>query len=166
MLKQKLLFPVLLGLLMAAPQSFACGAHFYINPDDLGFFGKAFVKVAGLAPPEKVFKIKHKAAMIVSEGEQGSLILSYDRPRFSKRARVQLDASKNIELSDEYYDLTELSGTINAGFPMQGTGMSMITVTVSGEHKGEFHSYRSQVYVRSKPAAAPAESNEDKLAVR
>ena len=43
---------VALTLVQLPGAAVACESHLMINPDNLGFFGRAVVKMSGLAPPE------------------------------------------------------------------------------------------------------------------
>ena len=137
-----------LAFLVAAPAS-ACGNHFYFDPDDAGFFGRALIKVAGLAPPEKVFRVEHVPAIAVPMDEESNVTLDYKRPWFSEQVQIKLTASKNIELLDSVFELDDFSGRVMPRFRLKGAGMNMITVTVSGKHRGEFHRYQTGLYVRA-----------------
>ncbi len=154
-----MIYRVLMCLFLATgfftTQANACANHLYFDPEKAGLIGGTLIKMAGLAPPEKVFKLKHPPAAMVAEGEEASVTIDYERPWFSKDVRLQLSGTKGIELLDGNIELPDFNGTTTARFRLTGKGINAITLTVRGEHKGKIHEYSSRVYVRAKKAATP-----------
>lgn len=139
-----------LAISLFSAQANACANHFYFNPDNAGFFTGALIKMAGLAPPEQVFKVKHPPLSAVVIGEDSVITIDYDRPWFSKGVSMRFTGSRNVEMLDEDIVLTDYQGTVSACFRLNGRSFDGITVTVSGEHKGEVLSYTSRVHVMAK----------------
>ena len=136
-------------LTLASTQALACGAHMYINPDNLGFFGGAVVKMAGLAPPEPVFKLEHPSMAKAVIGQDSEVIINYSRPFFAKNVRMELKGTSNVDLSQEEFLLEEREGSVVIPYQLTGTGFDQITVTVVGEHKGEMVRETRRVYIRA-----------------
>lgn len=160
MLKKGFRFSVItvFSLLLYAPQTFACATHLYLNPDDYGFIGGSMIRMAGLAPPEPAFKIKHPPTTKVEIGELSEIVVSYKRPWRSKNVTLQLKASKNIELIDKNLALEDFDSSIPIRFKLIGKGYNNITLSVSGEHKGEMVSYSSKIFI-----GANAKKQQDSL---
>jgi hypothetical protein len=154
----RILFATLcLTLSLFATHANACADHFYLNPDEAGFFAGALIKMAGLAPPEQAFKVKHPPLSAVVIGEHSEITIKYKRPWFSKNVRVHFAGTKNVELLDEEIALTDYQGAVTARFRLKGKGFDAITVTVSGEHKGEILRYSSRVNVMARHAPTSQE---------
>jgi hypothetical protein len=141
-----------LTLSLFATQANACADHFYFNPDKAGFFTGALIRMAGLAPPEQAFKVKHPPLSAVVVGEDSVITINYKRPWFSKNVRLHFAGTRNVEMLDEEIELTDYQGAVTARFRLKGRGFDAITVTVSGEHKGEVLRYSSRVNVMAKHA--------------
>ncbi|MGI9315837.1 MAG: hypothetical protein ACR2QW_00780 [bacterium] len=134
--------------LMSA-RAMACGDHLYINPDELGFFGGAVVRMVGLAPPEPVFELEHPSMAKAKIGENNELTVSYSRPFFSKNVRMELKGSGNVKLAEEALLLEDRNGSVTIPYQLNGNGFNQITVTVIGEHKGEIVRESGRVYIRA-----------------
>ena len=48
----------------------------YIDPDNLGFFGGAVVRMAGLAPPEPVFELEFPSMAKAVIGEESEVVVT------------------------------------------------------------------------------------------
>ncbi len=146
---------LLLGL--APARVLACAGHMYINPDNLGFFGGAVVRMAGLAPPEPVFKLEHPAMAKAKVGEDSEIIVTYSRPFFSDNVRLELQGSTNVQLPVTDIPLEERDGTVAITYQLSGSGFDQITLTVSGEHKGEIVRESTRIYLRADEEPAKQE---------
>lgn len=135
----------------------ACADHFYVNPDEAGFFTGTLIRWAGLAPPEQAFKVKHPPLSAVAINEDAEIIVNYKRAWFSKNVRLHFAGSRNVEMLDQDIELTNYQGTVTARFRLKSRGFDAITVTVTGEHKGEILRYSSRVNVMAKHAPSSHE---------
>lgn len=153
MVKKSFLFSIAasFGLLLHAQQSIACGMHLYFNPDDYGPVGGSVIRMAGLAPPEPAFKIKHAPTTKAIIGEQSEILVNYERPWRSKHVKLKITGTKNIELIDTDLALEDREGAIPVRFKLVGKGYNNLTLIVSGEHKGETLSYYSKIFVGAAP---------------
>ncbi|MEM9255235.1 MAG: hypothetical protein AAGA91_07295 [Pseudomonadota bacterium] len=144
---------LLAPLLSIAPVStLACANHLYFNPDELGFLGAAVVRLAGLAPPEPVFELKHPAMAKSSIGEQSEVMVSYARPFFSKDVRLEVSGTRNVSLDVDVVPLIDREGVVTIPYEVTGTGFDTITLTVVGQHKGKTVRQVGRMYVSAKPA--------------
>lgn len=144
----------LIYLVMLLPHNAAaCGLHsLYLDPDQMGFFGGAAVRLAGLAPPEPVFKIKHPPMKRVPVGEMSAVSIEYDRPWFSSDVKIQLSSSSGVKLEEKSFELNDFDGAVKVNFSLEKDGYNTIMVKVSGTHKGEKVVKSSMIYIRaSKP---------------
>ncbi|MEM1110267.1 MAG: hypothetical protein AAGI11_00045 [Pseudomonadota bacterium] len=148
MIKRILGIGCVMAALAPAPL-WACAAHLTINPDELGFFGGAMVRMAGLAPPEPVFDLEHPAMVRAGIGERSELVVNYERPYFSKNVRLKVTGSRNVNLHSQELQLDDRKGTFTIPYELSGSGYDTITLTVSGEHKGEVVTEVGRVYVRA-----------------
>ena len=140
---------VCIFLHLASARVAACAGHFSIDPEGLGFFGAAAVRMAGLAPPERVFKLEHPAVVKAVIGEEDEIVVDYTRPFFSKNVRLEVRGTKNVQLLQREIDLDERSGTVSIPYQLLDSGYDSITVIVSGEHKGETVREVGHIYVRA-----------------
>ena len=140
---------LLIYVALASTQAMACANHLYINPDDLGFFGGAVVRMAGLAPPEPVFDLEYPSMAKARIGEKSEVTISYSRPFFSKNVRMELTGTGNVEIAEEAIMLEERNGIITIPYQLSGNGFDQITVTIIGEHKGEVVRESARVYIRA-----------------
>ena len=128
----------------------ACGFHFTLNPDDYGVVGGTVVRMAGLAPPEPVFELEHPAMAKTLIGEKSEITVNYSRPFFSKNVVLKVSGTSNIQLFQEAIELDDRSGTVSIPYQLSGSGFDSITLTVSGEHKGEVVREVARIYIRAK----------------
>lgn len=140
---------------LAMPAS-ACGNHLYLNPDNMGFLAGTMVRLSGLAPPEPVFKLDYKEMMHASVGEPSEVIVHFTRPFFSKNVKLQVGSSSRVKFQQEQFFLEERNGAITLPYEASKAGLSTITITVSGTHKGKTVSESSKIYIsaRAKPQVA------------
>ncbi|BFM17735.1 hypothetical protein R50073_39180 [Maricurvus nonylphenolicus] len=158
MFKHILSFTLLFNLVFAAQNAAACGAHnFYLNPDEYGVIGGTFIKLAGLAPPEPVFKVKHVPMTKVTLGVESEITVDYERPWFSSDVRIQLSSSAGVSLAEEIIDLDDYDGSVKVNFSLEKPGYNTIRVKVIGVHKGEEVAYSSVIYVQAKKSVAKVE---------
>lgn len=136
-------------LALASAQAMACGDHLYFNPEEMGFFGGAVVRMVGLAPPEPVFKLEHPSISKAIIGESNKVTVRYSRPFFSKNVRMELKGTGNVQLAKEDILLEERNGSVTIPYQLSGNGFNQITVTVIGEHKGEIVRESGRVYIRA-----------------
>ena len=146
-----------LCLVLTPGKLLACANHMYINPNELGFFGNAMVRMAGLAPPQKVFTLDHPVMVKSDLGEKHEITVKYTRPFFSKDVRMQLKATENVELGETVIPLEAREGAVTIPYELVDAGIDSITLTVSGQHKGEVVREITRIYVgantkQSKPA--------------
>jgi hypothetical protein len=121
----------------------------YIDPDNLGFFGGAVVRMAGLAPPEPVFELEFPSMAKAVIGEESEVVVNYSRPFFSKNVRLELKGTSNVQLHLKEILLEERKGSVTIPYQLTGTGFDQITLTVSGEHKGETVRESGRIYLRA-----------------
>lgn len=143
-----------LGIMSVSTHVIACADHLYYDTQNMGFLGKAAARMVGLAPPERVFKLKHTATAWAVVGEQEEIEVEYRRPFFAKAVRIELSGSDKVELSEDSFQLDDRTGVVNIRFQVKALGYNTINLTVLGEHKGELVREYSRIYVRSK--AKPA----------
>ena len=138
---------------LAPMQAAACAGHLYLNPDDFGFIGGAVVRMAGLAPPEPVFDLEYPTMTKAVIGDESAIAVSFSRPFFSDNVSLKIKGTKNVQLLQDEFILEDRSGIINIPYELTGSGYDTITLTVSGEHKGEIVSESGRIYIRaaSKP---------------
>ena len=134
---------------LASTRVLACGAHMYIDPNNLGFFGGAVVRMAGLAPPEPVFELEFPSMAKAVIGEESEVVVNYSRPFFSKNVRLELKGTSNVQLHLKEILLEERKGSVTIPYQLTGTGFDQITLTVSGEHKGENVRESGRIYLRA-----------------
>ncbi|AQA18595.1 hypothetical protein BST95_10465 [Halioglobus japonicus] len=159
-----LLSLTLLCIVTAPGRAIACGAHgFYLNPDDMGFVGGAVVRMAGLAPPEPVFKLEHPAMARGVLNQESEIEVEYSRPFFSSHVRMEITGTSNVSLPTPTIDLDDRSGTLSIPFTLTGNGFDQITLKVTGSHKGKMVTESRRIYLR---ASAPAPAEEQQLSQR
>ena len=61
----------------------------------------AAIRLAGLAPPESVFKLKHPPVTKAILGENSEITIEYERPWRSKNVHMQLKSTSGIKLNDK-----------------------------------------------------------------
>lgn len=148
---------ICIPLILSSTRASACGAHFMIDPDQMGFFGGAMVRMAGLAPPEPVFDIDHPRMMKSVVGAETEVAIAYSRPFFSKNVSLTITGTNNVALDQDQIILQDREGTVTVSFELTGSGYDYITLTVTGEHKGEVVREVARVYVRAIVAEQDAE---------
>ena len=156
MFKHILSFTLIFNLVFASQNASACGAHnFYFDPDEHGVIGATFIKLAGLARPEPVFKVKHVPVAKVTLGVQSEITVDYKRPWFSSDVRMQLSSSAGVNLTDEIIDLDDYHGSVKVNFSLEKPGFNIIRMEVIGMHKGEEVVHSSAMYVQAKKSVTP-----------
>ncbi len=153
MLNKLLTTTAVIMLLVASQQASACLNHLYVNPDNYGFFGRSALKFAGLSPPEPVFKLEHPHMKKVEIGKKTQMTVVYERPWFSKNVQMELSSTNGVKLQRSNIPLDDYDGSVNINFSLEQPGYNMITLKVSGEHKGETLAYSRVVYVHAKKPA-------------
>ena len=73
MLKKLLSIAVSFYLALISSHAAACAGHLYLNPDNFGVMGNLAIKLAGLAPPEPIFKLKHPPLAKATLGEESEI---------------------------------------------------------------------------------------------
>lgn len=149
-----------LGILNAfwfAQASYACGNafHLYLDPEEYGVVGGTLIRLAGLAPPEPVFKLKHQAVAKVVLGENQELVIDYKRPWFSSDVKLSLVSSKGIKLEEEAIELEDVDGKVTVKYSLHDKGYNTIKMKMSGTHKGKKVERSSVVYIQAKKEPAP-----------
>lgn len=140
---------------LASTGAHACAQHMYLDTSKMGFLGGAVARMAGLAPPEPVFKLAHPPLANAIIGEKAEIEIEYKRPFFSKDVKLLVKGSSNVRLTDTQMELNEREGVVVVGYELTGQGFDSITFTVSGEHKGEAISEQSRMYLRARAAVKP-----------
>lgn len=153
----KILMMVCLALVPV--RGLACEGHLYFNPENMGFFGGAVARMAGLTPPEPVFELQHVDMVKAVVGQSSEIIVQFDRPFFSKDVRLQVKGSKNVLIKRGEYRLEEREGSITIPYEVVGVGFDTITLTVTGEHKGDTVRQSGRIYVSA--SARKPEADED-----
>lgn len=150
MFKHILAVALCLNLMLTAQLASACGNHFYLNPDQLGFIGGAAIRLAGLAPPEPVFKVKHPPIAKILLDTQSEITIEYNRPWRSRNVRMQLSSSSGVTLEEKDIELTDYDGQGTVHFSLERAGYNTISIKVVGAHKGEQVASSSVIYVQAK----------------
>lgn len=142
---------------LIAQSSYACGGafHLYMDPDDYGVVGGTLIRLAGLAPPEPVFKLKHKPVAKVSLEEEHQLVIEYKRPWFSNDVSLSFVGTPGIQLKDEKVELEDYSGEVVLNYSLHNKGYNTIKLVMSGEHKGKTVERSTVVYVQAKKEKPP-----------
>lgn len=144
-----------LSLCLLSAQANACMDHyFYEQGNQAGLFSgsRAMSRMKRPSAQEKVFRLKHAPATVVIIDKDANLKIDYDLPPESLNVSLRFSTNNNVEMLDQDIVLNGLNGTANARFRVKKTGIDTITVTVSGEHEGQFLSYSSKIYINAKPA--------------
>lgn len=149
MARNTLFIVTCLCLSLASGRASACADHFSLNPDDYGCFGGAAIRLAGLAPPEPVFDLEYPAMARAVIGAESSIDIKYSRPFLSDNVRLTLNGSNNVQLFQAEFSLEDRAGTLNIPCRLTGTGYDTITLTISGEHKGETVHESGRIYLHS-----------------
>ncbi len=154
MIKKIWISSAALSLSLLGTQANACLDHYYGDGGNGGFFNSSQGAAAlrNLPKKEKIFKVKHPRATLVTTNEDANIEIDYDLPPKAKNVSLQFTANDNVEMLDQDIELEGLNGTATARFRVKEKGVDIITVTVSGEHEGEILSYSSTVYINAKPA--------------
>jgi len=157
----------LLALCMALlpVRAMACAEHLYFNPDEMGFFGGAMVRLAGLAPQKPVFELVHPAMARAVIGEDAEIAVEYSRPLLSKDVRLELRGTKNVELSEEPIELEHWEGSLSIPYQVSGAGFDSITLTIVGTVRGKEVKQVGRVYLRT-TAKQPEADQELKVSGR
>lgn len=157
MSKKPLLVLTWICLSLVSARSLACDMHMAFNPDEMGFFGGAVARMSGLAPPKPAFELEHPALSRATIGETNEIVVNYTRPIFSKNVSLKLTGTRNIQLSQDVIELDERSGSVSFSYQLADSGYDSITLTVSGEHKGETVRVVRRIYVRANKASPTAD---------
>lgn len=135
---------------VASKDAAACAGHLYLDTQNMGFFGRTAARMVGLAPPERVFKVKHPSTTLANTGEEMEIQVSYQRPFFAKEVRLELSGSSSVLLAQDTLQLKARTGEISIRFQVTAPGYNTINLTVVGENKGEIVREHSRIYVRAK----------------
>jgi len=155
------LVSIWLSLLFLPVKAMGCAGHLYFDPDKMGFFGGAVARMAGLVPPEPVFALEHVDMAKAVVGQEDEILVQFDRPFFSKNVHLKANSTKNLLVLNADFPLEDREGSISIPYQVLGEGAATITLTVTGEHKGEFVRQVGRIYVRaSKPVAEPDQDQE------
>ena len=158
MLKQILSITLFLNLTLVADNTTACAGHIYLSPDKFGVIGGTMIKLAGLAPLEPTFKIKHIPMTKAVVGAKSEITIEYDRPWLSKDVSMQLSSTSGVSLLDETIKLDDFGGTVKIHYLLEKAGYSTINIKVSGVHKGKRIVNTSIIYIQSKKLQASSGS--------
>jgi hypothetical protein len=150
MIKKLLSIALLLYFALISQQVGACANHMYLNPDSFGMLKGAAIRLAGLAAPEPVFKIKHPPVAKVMLGEKSEITIEYDRPWRSDNVRMQLTSTSGIKLMDKSIALDDYDGTVKVRYILEKPGFNKITIRLMGEFKGESVVSAREVYIQPK----------------
>jgi len=145
-------------LALVSSQVAACFNHFYLNPDNYGVVKGTAIKLAGLAPPEPVFKLKHPPVAKATLGEESEITVEYKRPWRSSNVYMQLKSTSGIRLIDNSIALEEFDGLVKVRYSLEKAGLNSITIQVNGEHKGQSVTSSRMIYIRANPASIKANS--------
>lgn len=145
-------------LALVSSQVAACFNHFYLNPDNYGVVKGTAIKLAGLAPPEPVFKLKHPPVAKATLGEESEITVEYKRPWRSSNVYMQLKSTSGIRLIDNSIALEEFDGLVKVRYSLEKAGLNSITIQVNGEHKGQSITNSRMIYIRANPASIKANS--------
>ena len=63
--------------------------------------------------------------------------------------RLELKGTSNVQLHLKEILLEERKGSVTIPYQLTGTGFDQITLTVSGEHKGETVRESGRIYLRA-----------------
>jgi hypothetical protein len=130
MVRRSVFLMTCLVLALGPVKALACAGHLYLDPDKMGFFGGAVVRMVGLAPPEPIFELEH-----------------VDRPFFSKDVQLTVTGTENIKVLEEDFPLEERVGTVRIRFEALGSGFETMRFTVTGQHKGETVREFGRIYI-------------------
>lgn len=153
MLKKLLSIAVSFYLALISSHAAACAGHLYLNPDNFGVMGNLAIKLAGLAPPEPIFKLKHPPLAKATLGEESEITVEYERPWFSKDVHMQLKSSNGITLIDKYVALDDYDGTLKIRYLLEKPGHNSIKIQVNGVHKGQSVISSRVIYIQPKKSS-------------
>ena len=160
------LVSIWLSLFFLPLKAMGCAGHLYFDPDKMGFFGGTVARMAGLVPPKPVFGLEHVDMAKAVVGQEGEILVQFDRPFFSKNVRLKASSTKNLRVLNAEFPLEDREGSISIPYRVLGEGAATITLTVTGEHKGESVRQLGRIYVRaSKAVAEPAQNQAQELQV-
>ena len=157
MVRRLFTIAVLFYLALVSSQAAACFNHFYLNPDNYGVVKGTAIKLAGLAPPEPIFKLKHPPVAKATLGEESEITVEYKRPWRSSNVYMQLKSTSGIRLIDNSIALEEFDGLVKVRYSLEKAGLNSITIKVNGEHKGQSITNSRMIYIRANPT--PIEAN-------
>ena len=157
MVRKLFTIAVLFYLALVSSQAAACFNHFYLNPDNYGVIKGTAIKLAGLAPPEPIFKLKHPPVAKATLGEEAEITVEYKRPWRSSNVYMELKSTNGIRLIDNSIALEEFDGLVKLRYSLEKAGLNSITIKVNGEHKGQSVSNSRMIYIRANPT--PIEAN-------
>ncbi len=149
MARKSIFLMAYLILALGPVKAAACAGHLYLDPDKMGFFGGAMVRMAGLAPPEPIFELEHVEMAKAVVGEESEIVVEFARPFFSKDVRLTVSGTENIKILDEDFPLDERAGTVRIRFEALDSGFETMRFTVSGQHKGETVREFGRIYISS-----------------
>ena len=149
MARKSIFLMAYLILALGPVKALACAGHLYLDPDKMGFFGGAMVRMAGLAPPEPIFELEHVEMAKAVVGEESEIVVEFARPFFSKDVRLTVSGTENIKILDEDFPLDERAGTVRIRFETLSSGFETMRFTVSGQHKGETVREFGRIYISS-----------------
>lgn len=158
MVRKLFTIAVLFYLALVSSQAAACFNHFYLNPDNYGVIKGTAIKLAGLAPPEPIFKLKHPPVAKATLGEEAEITVEYKRPWRSSNVYMELKSTSGIRLIDNSIALEEFDGSVKLRYSLEKAGLNSITIKVNGEHKGQNVSNSRMIYIRANPASIEADS--------
>ena len=158
MVRKLFTIAVLFYLALVSSQAAACFNHFYLNPDNYGVIKGTAIKLAGLAPPEPIFKLKHPPVAKATLGEEAEITVEYKRPWRSSNVYMELKSTNGIRLIDDSIALEEFDGSVKLRYSLEKAGLNSITIKVNGEHKGQNVSNSRMIYIRAKPASIETNS--------
>jgi hypothetical protein len=157
MVRRLFTIAVLFYLALVSSQAAACFNHFYLNPDNYGVVKGTAIKLAGLAPPEPIFKLKHPPVAKATLGEEAEITVEYKRPWRSSNVYMELKSTSGIRLIDNSIALEEFDGSVKLRYSLEKAGLNSITIKVNGEHKGQSITNSRMIYIRANPT--PIEAN-------
>ncbi len=156
MVRRLFTIAVLFYLALVSSQAAACFNHFYLNPDNYGVIKGTAIKLAGLAPPEPIFKLKHPPVAKATLGEEAEITVEYKRPWRSSNVYMELKSTSGIRLIDDSIALEEFDGAVKVRYSLEKVGLNSITIKVNGEHKGQNISNSRMIYIRANPTTIEA----------
>ena len=147
MVRRSVFLMTCLVLALGPVKALACAGHLYLDPDEMGFFAGAVVRMVGLAPPKPIFELEHVEMIKAVVGEEREIVVEFARPFFSKDVQLTVTGTENIKVLDEDFPLKERVGTVRIRFETLGSGFETMRFTVTGQHKGETVREFGRIYI-------------------